>query len=198
MIVHKVPMEGQSPPAVVEPPKPVKLAPPIDEKSAVVDSPVYLRQNSPVEWTAPPGWEQVESQRPTRIVEFTLDKNGPAGRPIQCVLLRGVDEKPEGNKFNVDNWGAYFQNDTAPVQKVWEVNGLKIVKWTYHGRFEGYPVIDMKDPVSEPNWTLYGGWVESPSGSVMFKMLGPDAVLQPNEAKLDALLNSMKPRAKDQ
>ena len=188
------PLEGQSPP----PPPPPPPAKPQDHPpapgTAGVDSPAWLRANAPVEWTCPGGWEQEVSTRPTRLVEFTLEKNGPGGQPIQFVLLRGVDEKPGANEINVTRWMANFQYDSPPQQTTSEHDGVKVIKWKVHGRFQGYIAIGTGDPVDEANWTMYCGWIESPAGSLLYKVIGPDAIVKPAEAKVDQLLASMRQR----
>ena len=192
-------LEGQSPPAPVEPVSTtqiIKETPPAN--SAVLDSPIWLRQNAPVEWTTPAGWEEAQSTKPGRLVEFTIEKNGPGKAPVQFLILRGVDEKPGANEFNVANWERFYHEDRAQERVLLEHDGLKITKFTIHGTFEGYPAIGASEPVNEPNWTMICGWVEAPAGSLLFRLQGPDSIVLANVSKAEALLASMKPRQKPQ
>jgi hypothetical protein len=197
-MVHKVLLDGQAPPepAAVDPAtKPIEMPP---ANSAMLDSPAWLRQNSPVEWTVPPGWEQELSTRPQRLVEFTIEKNGPGNAPLQFLLLRGVDQGSGANQQNVDRWTAFFEQDTAPKMTTSERDGLRFTRWRVHGKFQGQIALGTGDPINEPNWTMLCGWVEAPAGSVLFKLVGPDATVAANESKVEALLASMKARQQKQ
>jgi hypothetical protein len=191
----KIPMEGQSPPASLEPPKPVIKEPP-PPNSAMLDSPVWLRQNSPIAWTTPSGWEEIQSTRPQRIVEFTVEKDGPGKAPIQMVLLNGADDHPAARQASITRWETFFHEDTAPQTTTFEQNGVRVTKMRIHGDFEGQPVLGSSEMVKEPNWTLICGWAEGPAGSIMFKLQGPDAIVKAHEAKVDELLKSFKPAQK--
>lgn len=190
-------MEGQSPPA---PPAPTVVKPPEPPppNSAAADSPSWLRSNAPVEWTVPPGWEAELSTRPQRLVEFTLEKNGPGNSPVQLVLLNGADDHPAAKQASLDRWETFFHEDMPRVSSTTEHDGLRITRFKVHGTYEGQPSLGNSQSVNEKDWSMDCGWVEGPSGSIMFKLLGPDAVVKPAEAKVDQLLASMRPRQKQQ
>lgn len=188
------PIEGQS---VSEPAPPAPVLPTkesLPPNSAMLDAPDWLRANAPIEWTAPPGWTQELSTRPGRLVEFTVEKNGPGGVPLQCVIFKGVDNKPTDNQTNIDRWTAFFEQDKAPQKSSTEHDGLKLVRWRVHGRFQGQVALGTGEPLNEPNWTMLCGWIESPGGSLLWRFTGPDAIISANESKVDALLASMKSR----
>lgn len=192
----KMSLEGQSPP---EPPPPaapsiLKETPP--PNSAVLDSPVWLRANAPVQWTCPAGWEEIQSTRPQRLVEFTMEKNGPGGAPIQLVILNGADDHPAARQASITRWETFFHQDRATETTQTEHDDLKVVRMKCHGTFEGPPLIGSSDMINEPNWAMIYGWVEGPDGSVLFKALGPDTILDAHEKRIDQLLASMKPRGK--
>ncbi len=195
--VHKVLLDGQAPPEPVidQAAKPMETPPP---NSAMLDSPAWLRANAPVEWTVPAGWEQELSTRPQRLVEFTIEKNGPGNAPLQFMLLRGVDEKPGANQVNVDRWTSFFEQDVAPKQTTTERDGLRFIRWRVHGKFQGQIALGTGDQINEANWTMLCGWIEAPTGSVLYKLVGPDATVAANESKVEALLASMKPRQQKQ
>ena len=195
--VYKVALEGQSPP---EPVKPVnegpKEPPPVNSAGTV--SPAWLRQNLPVEWTAPPGWDMEPSTRPTRIVECTLKVDGPGKSPVQFLILYGGDSETDPMKVKTATWGrweTFFKEDSAPQTTNPDHDGIRIVRIKVHGEFQGYPSLGNSEQIDEPNWTMIGGWIEAPNGSIMFRMQGPDDVIRPNEPKLDQWLSSLKPRA---
>jgi hypothetical protein len=195
---YKPPMEGQSPPPPVKKPEDIPLPTPTSANSPVLDSPVWLRANAPVEWTCPAGWEQILSERPTRLVEFTILKEGPGKVPLQFLVLRGVDEKPGGNEYNVNRWAANFQIDSAPTMNSFETNGVKVIKWKYRGRYQGYIAIGSGEPVDEADWTMICGWIEAPAGSLLYKIVGPNDIIAQQEPKVDELLKSMRVREQKQ
>ena len=194
--VYKVALEGQSPPEPVKPPvEGPKEPPPVNSAGTV--SPPWLRQNLPIEWTAPPGWDMQPSTRPTRIVECTLKEDGPGKSPVQFLVLYGGDAETDPMKVKTATWGrweTFFKEDSAPQTTNPDHDGIKIVRIKVHGEFQGYPSLGNSEQIDEPNWTMVGGWIEAPAGSVMFRMQGPDEVIRPNEAKLDQWLSSLKPR----
>jgi hypothetical protein len=195
--VYKVSLEGQSPAGGMEMPKSPILTEPPPPQSAAAMSPVWLRQNSPVEWTAPPGWTEEMSTAPGRIVEFTLEKTGPGGAPIQFVILTGGDAEASPAKVkqaSFERAQLFYREDMAPQMFSSDHDGLRVTRYKIHGTFEGYPRIGASEPINEPNWTMHFGWVEGPTGSIMFKVQGPDAIMKPAEPKIEMLLNSMKPR----
>jgi len=60
------------------------------------------------------------------------------------------------------------------------------------------PSLGASESVKEPNWTMIAGWVEGPNGSIMYRVQGPDAIINTHLAKIDQLLASMKPNEKKQ
>jgi hypothetical protein len=195
--VYIIPMEGQSPPEPVAAKPTENLPKDIPQNSWVKDTPAYLRSNAPLEWTSPPGWDAELSTKPQQLVEFTIEKNGPGNSPIKFLILNGLDEYPSSARIkNIERWEAFYHEDTPLQITNSESNGVKITKYRIHGTYEGYPVIGSSEPINEPNWTMLCGYVEGPTGSIMYKFQGPDAIVKANESKVDLLLNSMKPHAK--
>jgi hypothetical protein len=186
--------EGQSPP---EPPPVVAEAPAKEAVKGTAQefSPAFLRSNAPVQWETPAGWVEEVSTKPQRLVEFTLERNGPGGAPVQFILLNGLDEYPGAKQKNLTKWETDFHEDIAPQTAQLEHDGLRISRWKFHGTYEG-PIYSSNGAqmINEPNWTMICGWVEGPNGSVMFKLAGPDSIVKPAETKVDLLLASMKPR----
>jgi hypothetical protein len=194
--VYKVTLDGQSPP---EPPKPVSEAPPEPPpaNSAGTVSPAWLRANAPVEWTAPPGWDIQPSTKPTRLVECTVDPKGPGGAPIQFLLMYGGDDQPDPMKVktaSMTRWQTFFHEDQAPQTTNPDHDGLRIVRTRVHGTFQGQPSLGNSETINEADWTMIMGYVEGPSGSVMFRLQGPDAIVKQHEGKLDQFLASLRPR----
>lgn len=195
--VHQVSLEGQSPPA---PPPPaagpgVPMAPP-PKGSALADSPSWLRQNSPIQWTCPPGWEEILSTKPMRLVEFNLDKGGDGKPPTQFLILNGADESPGAKSASFTRWQTYYREDQAPQTSMIDQNGVKGTRYRVHGEYDGPSPTMTGEMLKEPNWTMIYGYVEGPAGSIMFRVQGPDAVIESNMSKIDALLASMRPAEK--
>jgi hypothetical protein len=191
-------LDGQSPPEPPKPAGPAALPEPPKAGSAEAFSPVWLRANSPISWTCPPGWEEIQSTKPNRLVEFTIEKNGPGGAPVQFLVLNGVDEKPTAKQVNLTRWETFFHEDQPAQTTTSDHDGVRITRTRVHGEFEGQPSLGNSEVVKETNWTMIAGWVEGPSGSIMFRVQGPDAIINANLAKIDQLLASMKPNEKKQ
>src|SRR5512146_415578 len=107
-VVHKLSLEGQSPPPPPEPltaPGLPKEPPP--PNSALAVSPAWLRANSPISWTCPQGWEETPSTKPQRLVEFTLEQKGPGGAPLQFLVLNGADDHPAARMASINRWETF-------------------------------------------------------------------------------------------
>lgn len=196
-VVHDLLISEQSPPAVAEPataPGLPKDPPPAN--SALAVSPAWLRANSPIAWTCPQGWEETQSTKPQRLVEFTLEQNGPGNAPVQFLVLNGADDHPAARMASITRWETFYREDTAPQTTTTEQNGVKVTKMRVHGDYEGQNAIGQGDVIKEANWTMICGWVEGPDGSILFKVQGPDAVIKAHEARIDALLASMRTKDK--
>ena len=194
----RVAFEGQSPPEAA---KPVGLPAPIEPPAAdtaAAASPAWLRSNSPISWTSPPGWEEIQSTKPQRLVEFTIEKNGPGGAPVQFLILNGMDDHPTGKTVNLNRWETFFHEDQALQQTSSEHDGIRITRFRVHGEFDGQPSLGNSEAVKEPNWTMIAGWAEGPNGSIMYRVQGPDAIINANLTKIDQLLASLKPNEKKQ
>jgi hypothetical protein len=194
--VHTLALEGQSPPEPAPPANAGGLKEPPPPNSAAADSPTWLRANSPIAWVCPQGWEETQSTRPQRLVEFTLEKNGPGNTPVQFLILNGADDHPAARMASITRWETFYHEDTAPQTTTAEQNGAKVTKMRIHGDYEGQNAIGTGDVIKEANWTMICGWVEGPDGSIMFKVQGPDAIIKAHEARIDQLLASMRPKDK--
>jgi hypothetical protein len=195
---YLVPMEGQSS-AELQPPEPPKPAPePPPPNSPMRDSPSWLRSNAPLQWTVPDGWTAEMSTRPNRLVEFTIEKNGPGNSPIQFLILNGADEHPNAKQASFQRWEQFYREDRAPVLTTRQHDGVEETRYVVHGRYEGQNALGTGEQIAEDNWTMVAGWVVGPQGSIMFKFQGPDAIVLANMPKVDALLGSMKPREEKQ
>jgi hypothetical protein len=188
-------LEGQSPPEPVQAVKPFEKEPPAPN-SAAADAPSWLRSQAPVEWTMPPGWEAELSTKPQRLIEVTLEKNGPGGMPIQFLILNGADDHPQAKQASLDRWETFYHQDVPRTASTTEHDGLRITRFRVHGEYDGPTFASTGGMLKEPNWTMDCGWVEGPSGSIMFRLQGPDAIVKPALEKVDALLASMRPRQK--
>jgi hypothetical protein len=194
--LFKVAFDGQTPPEPAKLTAPGVPTEPPPANSAAAQSPAWLRSASPISWTCPPGWEEVQSTKPNRLVEFTIEKNGPGGAPIQFLILNGMDEHPTAKQVNLTRWETFFHEDQALQQTTKDHDGVRETRFRVHGEFEGQPSLGNSEMVKEPNWTMIAGWVEGPSGSIMFRVQGPDAIINANKDKIDQLLASMKPAEK--
>jgi len=195
-VVHRLSLEGQSP---APPPEPVTSGLPKEPpppNSAMAASPAWLRANSPVAWTCPQGWEETQSTKPQRLVEFTLEQNGPGNAPVQFLILNGADDHPAARMASITRWETFYREDQAPQSTTTEQNGVKVTKMRIHGEYEGQNAIGQGDVIKEANWTMICGYVEGPDGSILYKVQGPDAIMKTHEARIDQLLASMRPKDK--
>src|SRR5262245_29110984 len=127
-VVHRLSLEGQSP---APPPEPVTSGLPKEPpppNSAMAASPAWLRANSPVAWTCPQGWEETQSTKPQRLVEFTLEQNGPGNAPVQFLILNGADEHPAARTASIARWQTFYREDLPQQTTVTEQNGVKVTR----------------------------------------------------------------------
>jgi hypothetical protein len=195
-VVHKLSLEGQSPEMPPEPaPTGLPKEPP-PPNSALAASPAWLRANSPIAWTCPQGWEETQSTKPQRLVEFTLEQNGPGNAPLQFLILNGADEHPAARMASITRWQTFYREDIPPQETTTEQNGVRVTRIRVHGEYDGQNAIGTGDVIKEPNWMMICGYVVGPEGSIMFKVQGPEAVIKAHEPRIDQLLSSMRPKEK--
>jgi hypothetical protein len=165
-------------------------------ESALAVSSAWLRANAPVAWTCPQGWEETQSTKPQRLVEFTLEQNGPGNSPVQFLILNGADEHPAARMASITRWQTFYREDEGQQTTTTEQNGVKVTRMRTHGEYEGQNAIGTGDVIKEANWTMICGFVEGPDGSILFKVQGPDAIIKTHQARIDQLLASMRTKDK--
>ena len=70
------------------------------------------------------------------------------------------------------------------------IHGLNVTTVDTTGAYAGMAG-PMSHGASKPNYRLLGAIVEAPQGSVFFKLTGPAKTVAANQAKFDAMLNSI-------
>src|SRR5204863_8094083 len=102
------------------------------------------------------------STKPQRLIEVTLEKNGPGGMPVQFLILNGVDDHPTAKQASLDRWETFYHEDVPRSSSTTEHDGLRITRFKVHGEYEG-PTFANSNMINEPNWTMDCGWVEGPA-----------------------------------
>lgn len=110
--------------------------------------------------------------------ECIVNYFGPGqGGPVDANLKRWISQVEGGEK-------------TAKTAKR-TVHGLNVSTVDVSGSYAGMAGPMAQSHSAKPGYRLLGAIVETPQGSVFFKFTGPAKTVAANQAKFDAMINSI-------
>jgi hypothetical protein len=130
-----------------------------------------------LKWTVPAGWNTVPGARPMRVATYTV---GDA----ECAVYFFGQGQGGSIDANLERWKNQFHGPAAKTAKR-TVHGLQVTTIDASGDYTGM------GEAPKPAYRLLGAIVEGPGGNVFFKFTGPAKTIGSNQAKFDALLNSV-------
>jgi hypothetical protein len=143
-----------------------------------------------VHWTPPPTWK-AQAARPMRVATYAVpaaagDEDG------ECAVFFFGQGQGGAVDLNLKRWISQFESGekTAKTGKR-TIHGLNVTTVEISGAYAGMggPMAPAKS--MKQNYRLLGAIVEAPEGNVFFKLTGPAKTVVANQAKFEALLNSV-------
>lgn len=163
--------------------------PPMDGPTQKV-GPVGGVPSSAFDWSVPEGWKETPPSSGMRMAQFDLPGTWSDGGPVQCVLFTAMGGGKQGN---LDRWaGQVGGAQGAPKITETKVGDLTVTRIEVRGSYTDGMA---KPPHTAEDGMLLGAVVEKPGmGETVYtvKLAGPRSVIEPEMAKFDALLASLK------
>jgi hypothetical protein len=149
-----------------------------------------------IRWTAPATWK-TEGPRPMRAATYSITPVAGDQGVAECVVNFFGPGQGGGVEANVERWkgqvlGADGKPAPAKIDKR-TVRGVQITLVDATGTYTGMggPMTAGGKPVT--GYRLIGAIVESPGGSVFFKLTGPAKTIAAQQKQFEQLLSSIQP-----
>jgi len=147
-----------------------------------------------VVWKVPAGWTAEPPANPTRRAQYRVPGPGGSGEFVVFYFGPGQGGDP---MLNAQRWASQFdQPDRRPPAAAMKTRNLKAggmnvlvieTAGTYlEGSMTGGQV------VRKPGWALLGAVVEGPDANWYFKLTGPKATVDAQNAAFEKMLKSIK------
>lgn len=147
-------------------------------------------------WELPEGWTQSPPTSGMRMAQFDLPGKWDDGGTVQCVVFTlmagGIDGNIQRWKGQVTPPGGATQDSLAKVTTT-ERDGMTISRIEMTGSYTD----GMARPPRTSDDAMFLGAVIAPGGGdqvYTVKLAGPRKVVEPEVAKFDALLASLRPK----
>lgn len=147
-----------------------------------------------ITWKDPEGWQRVTPSSPMRAAQYKVPPAAGDTESGEVTVFHFGPQMGGGVEDNIARWTGQFAGVAPEAIKRQQrvVNGLthSFVQIDA-GRFQGS---NMMGAPSEPkdNYGLLGVVTEAPSGKYFFKLTGPSKTVATNEAKFQALVDSIQ------
>jgi hypothetical protein len=150
-----------------------------------------------ISWTAPASWKNLGS-RPMRAATYVVPAVTGDKEDGECGVFYFGPGQGGSVEANMDRWINQFQQpDGKPSKQAAQVrkrtvHGIAVTTVDVSGSYGGMggPMATSKSV--KPGYRLLGAIAEGPQGAVFFKLTGPAKTVAANQAKFEALLNSLK------
>lgn len=149
---------------------------------------------APFTWTVPDGWKSSPPTSGMRMAQFDLPSTWSDGGAVQCVVFSAM---LGGRQGNLDRWiGQVSQADGSSTKDKTKISEMQVGALTVT-RIEirgSYTDGMAKVPRSADDAIFLGAVIGAGTGDEVWtiKLAGPRAAVEPEMAKFDALLASIK------
>jgi hypothetical protein len=142
----------------------------------------------------PAAWQQVPPISNMRAAQAVIP--GPGGPAEMSVFYFGAGQGGDVNA-NLERWTSQVASapGEAPRHEAFENAGLRVSWVDVSGTFNPGPM-GMGPPTPQPGSRLFGAVIEGDGGPWFFKVVGPEATLEPQRDAFVAMLRSATPRDK--
>src|SRR5206468_11380589 len=143
-----------------------------------------------VAWQVPSRWGQAESN-PMRLATYSVPAAKGDRDETRCAVYSFGPGQGGDTHTNVERWISEFEGPAKPERLSRTVDGLAVSSVRVRGTHLAH--VDMTgDTGVRQHQELYGAIVETPSGSVFFKLTGPERTVDATAAEFDRMLASLK------
>lgn len=167
------------------PAAPAGMPNPHGGKSSV---PSAIPSKPSVTWTVPQGWKEGRPSSSMRLAQFDVGADAD-GNAVQCIVFGGSMGSDEDN---VSRWIGQMGPDAkagATVAKS-DQGALKVTRVEAKGSYTDTMRAGDAKPIADAS--LLAAIVESPSGKLYVKLVGPKAQVDAAAKQFDDFIASMK------
>ena len=144
-----------------------------------------------IHWTPPASWK-AEGPRPMRAATYSIPAAGGDKEGGECQVNYFGPGQGGPVDANVKRWIAQFpggEKNAKTAQRT--IHGVNVTTVDASGTYTGMGGPMAQTQTTKPNYRLLGAIVEAPQGSVFFKFTGPAKTVAANQAKFDAMIDSI-------
>lgn len=144
-----------------------------------------------LEWDAPSGWSS-EPGRGMRLATYSVP--GAKGA-AECAVFYFGEGQGGPVDANIERWIGEFQNAGTPERSTKKVGDFTVNRVHLKGEWASHSMSGGEQGAPQSDYGLLGAIVETPVGSVFFKMTGPSATVDGAAADFDRMIASVKKKA---
>lgn len=148
-------------------------------------------------FTVPSQWQAEAPSSPSRKAQYALTATA-ADDPGSCVIYYFGPDGPGDAQTNIDRWIGQFVNaagepprDSA-VSETLSVNGLTVHTVDVSGRYVAEAMPGSGQHLDKPNQRLIAAVIDAPAGPYYLKVLGPQALIDAQEADILTMIRSLR------
>lgn len=146
---------------------------------------------SGIQWTPPSSWK-AQGPRPMRAATYSIPAAAGDHEDGECIVNYFGPGQGGPVDANVKRWIGQLQGGEKSAKTAKRtVHGLSVTTVDVSGSYSGMGGPMAQSQTAKPGYRLLGAIVEAPQGSVFFKLTGPTKTVAANQAKFEAMLNSI-------
>ena len=150
---------------------------------------VQSASNPGIAWKVPGDWTD-QGGSSMRLATYVFP--GPNNTQAQCAVYYFGPGQGGTVGANIDRWRGEFKDAKSAQRKSMTVNGISITRIGMNGTYLAHVgMLGAGSSTEMPHWSLLGAIAEGPSGSVFFKLTGPEATVKAAATDFDAMLGSI-------
>jgi hypothetical protein len=144
-----------------------------------------------IKWTAPSSWKP-QGERPMRAATYAVPAATGDHEDGECLVNYFGAGQGGPADANVKRWIGQFdggEKNAKTQQRT--IHALKVTTVDVAGSYSGMGGPMAQSKTVKRGYRLLGAIVEAPQGNVFFKFTGPATTVAANQAKFEAMLNSL-------
>lgn len=138
----------------------------------------------------PTSWKVGEPKNSMRLAEYQL----PGDQKATCLVFWFGEKGAGPVEANIKRWVDGFQSESQPRREVLEpTKGIKVSLVDHSGTYVAPVTPGSEKQHNEPNWRLLGAVVETPTGPIYVRAVGPEAAIAASREDFMSWLKSFRP-----
>ena len=145
--------------------------------------------NPGIAWKVPARWT-TQGGNPMRLATYVV--GGPNKTQAQCAVYYFGAGQGGTVQANLERWQGEFKDTKQDPPRNFDAPGARVSLISLRGTYMAHVCMMGAGSSTEmPHWALLGAIAEGPSGSVFFKLTGPEAAVRAASAGFESMLRSI-------